>query len=95
MSDKAAKYLMYGLISIAVSLVFCVILKQEDENMTDQIQTEEMDAAFGEHMDAELSGDLDRTMATMSANPHLVNVPTMVGGQGPDGVDNPPAFVPG
>jgi len=60
--------------------------QQEDENMTDQIQTEEMDAAFGEHMDAELGGDLDRTMATMSANPHLVNVPTMVGGQGPDGV---------
>jgi carboxymethylenebutenolidase len=37
-------------------------------------------------MEAELAGDLDRTMATMTANPHLVNVPTMVGGQGPEGV---------
>lgn len=37
-------------------------------------------------MDAELSGDLDKTLATMAPNPHLVNVPTMVGGQGPEGV---------
>jgi len=60
--------------------------QQEENNMTDRTLSEEMDAAFGEHMDAELGGDLDRTMATMTANPHLVNVPTMVGGQGPDGV---------
>jgi carboxymethylenebutenolidase len=60
--------------------------QQEEKNMTDRTLSEEMDAAFGEHMDAELGGDLDRTMATMTANPHLVNVPTMVGGQGPDGV---------
>jgi len=45
-----------------------------------------LDAIFGAHMEAELAGDLDRTLATMSADPHLVNVPTMVGGQGPDGV---------
>ena len=44
------------------------------------------DAIFAEHMDAELAGDLDQTLATMSANPHIVNVPTMVGGQGPEGV---------
>jgi carboxymethylenebutenolidase len=37
-------------------------------------------------MDAELNGDLDRTLATMSADPHIVNVPTMVGGQGQAGV---------
>ena len=49
--------------------------------MTEQTRAEEMDAAFGEHMDAELGGDLDRTMATMTSNPHLVNVPTMIGGQ--------------
>lgn len=46
----------------------------------------EIDALFGAHMDAELSGDLDQTLATMSPNPHLVNVPTMVGGQGREGV---------
>jgi carboxymethylenebutenolidase len=37
-------------------------------------------------MNAELAGDLDQTLATMAPNPHLINVPTMVGGQGPQGV---------
>jgi carboxymethylenebutenolidase len=47
---------------------------------------QKLDAIFNAHMDAELSGDLDKTLATMAPNPHLVNVPTMVGGQGPEGV---------
>jgi carboxymethylenebutenolidase len=46
----------------------------------------EMEAIFARHMDAELAEDLDQTLATMTGNPHLVNVPTMVGGAGPDGV---------
>lgn len=54
--------------------------------LTNQNLTESIDAIFGEHMEAELAGDLDKTMATMSENPHLVNVPTMVGGQGQAGV---------
>ena len=37
-------------------------------------------------MDAELGGDLDKTLATLSDDPHLVNVPTMVGGAGPEQV---------
>lgn len=41
---------------------------------------------FGKHMQAELDGDLDLTMATMSERPHLHNVPTMIGGIGQDGV---------
>ena len=45
-----------------------------------------LDAIFAAHMNAELAGDLDTTLATMAPNPHLVNVPTMVGGQGPHGV---------
>jgi carboxymethylenebutenolidase len=45
-----------------------------------------MDTIFAEHMDAETEGDLETTMATMAANPHLVNVPTMIGGAGADGV---------
>jgi carboxymethylenebutenolidase len=45
-----------------------------------------MDAIFAEHMDAETGGDLETTLATMAENPHLVNVPTMVGGAGADGV---------
>ena len=41
---------------------------------------------FGQHMDAELAGDLETTLSTMSENPHLVNVPTMIGGAGKEGV---------
>lgn len=51
-----------------------------DPNLT------QLEAIFKAHMDAELSGDLDKTLATMAPNPHLVNVPTMVGGQGAQGV---------
>ncbi|HEY4417266.1 MAG TPA: ester cyclase [Verrucomicrobiae bacterium] len=43
-------------------------------------------ALFQQHMDAELRGDLETTMATMTANPHLNHVPTMAGGVGRDGV---------
>ena len=38
------------------------------------------------HVMAELDGDLDTTMATMSDNPHLHNVPNMMGGVGRQGV---------
>lgn len=54
--------------------------------MTDTALREKLDAIFGEHMEAELDSDLDLTMATMAPHPHLVNVPTMVGGHGPVGV---------
>lgn len=54
--------------------------------MTNSNLEQKLDAVFGAHMDAELSGNLDNTLATMSPNPHIVMVPTMVGGQGPEGV---------
>src|SRR6476659_5283240 len=41
---------------------------------------------FQKHVGAELAGDLDTTMATMSVNPHLNHVPTMAGGIGRKGV---------
>jgi carboxymethylenebutenolidase len=41
---------------------------------------------FARHMNAELAGDLETTLATMSDNPHLINVPSMVGGTGREGV---------
>lgn len=47
--------------------------------MADPNLTRTLDAIFGAHMEAELAGDLDKTLATMSADPHIVNVPTMVG----------------
>jgi carboxymethylenebutenolidase len=45
-----------------------------------------MVALFETHVGAELKGDLDTTMATMSAEPHLNHVPTMAGGVGQAGV---------
>jgi carboxymethylenebutenolidase len=47
---------------------------------------EAMVALFERHVGAELKGDLDTTMATMSASPHLNHVPTMAGGVGQAGV---------
>jgi len=41
---------------------------------------------FEKHVGAEMSGDLETTMATMSDNPHLNHVPTMAGGVGRDRV---------
>lgn len=47
---------------------------------------EQMVALFERHMQAELSGDLDGTMATMTAEPHLNHVPVTTGGVGFKGV---------
>lgn len=41
-----------------------------------------MVALFEKHVSAELRGDLETTMATMTDEPHLHNVPSMVGGFG-------------
>jgi carboxymethylenebutenolidase len=41
---------------------------------------------FQKHVDAELAGDLETTMATMTEDPHLNHVPSMAGGIGRDGV---------
>jgi carboxymethylenebutenolidase len=43
---------------------------------------------FQRHVKAELDGDLDTTMATMSDNPHLNHVPVMAGGVGRKGVQD-------
>lgn len=43
---------------------------------------QEMVDLFEKHVNAELAGDLDTTMSTMTANPHLNHVPTMAGGVG-------------
>jgi carboxymethylenebutenolidase len=43
-------------------------------------------ASFEKHVGAELKGDFDTTMATMTADPHLNHVPTMAGGVGRSGV---------
>ncbi len=45
-----------------------------------------MIALFERHVEAELAGDLDTTMNTMIDDPHLINVPTGIGGAGRAGV---------
>jgi len=45
-----------------------------------------MVSIFEQHVQAELDGDLETTMNTMNDNPHLHNVPSMVGGYGKSGV---------
>lgn len=47
---------------------------------------QQMVAQFEKHVGAELAGDLETTMATMSDDPHLNHVPTMAGGVGQAGV---------
>ncbi len=41
---------------------------------------------FEKHVGAELAGDLKTTMDTMTDDPHLHNIPTMIGGVGREGV---------
>jgi len=43
---------------------------------------------FQKHVKAELEGDLETTMDTMTARPHLTNVPLITGGVGREGVRN-------
>ena len=47
---------------------------------------QQMAALFDQHVGAELEGDLDTTMVTMSDDPHVNHVPTMAGGVGLEGV---------
>lgn len=49
-------------------------------------QQQRMVALFDQHVGAELGGDLETTMDTMGASPHLNHVPTMAGGVGREGV---------
>ena len=46
----------------------------------------EMINLLDQHVNAELQGDLDTTMATMIDSPHLLNIPNMMGGDGYEGV---------
>jgi carboxymethylenebutenolidase len=45
-----------------------------------------MVALFQQHVGAELAGDLETTLNTMSGDPHLNHVPTLAGGVGREGV---------
>ena len=47
---------------------------------------QKMIAVFEKHVQAELDGDLDTTMATMIDTPHLYNIASPIGGEGKEGV---------
>ncbi len=47
---------------------------------------QQMSDLLDKHVNAELAGDLETTMATMTENPHLINVAVMMGGVGKEGV---------
>src|ERR1700757_1166963 len=49
------------------------------------VEQQAMVALFQRHVEAELAGDLDTTMATMTDDPHLNHIPTMAGGVGRGG----------
>src|ERR1044072_1783549 len=55
--------------------------------MTDlSIKQQQIAPLFQRHVEAEVAGDLDTTMATMTDDPHLNHAPTMAGGGGRGGV---------
>jgi carboxymethylenebutenolidase len=55
-------------------------------NLTYSAHQQAMIDLFEKHVNAELAGDLDTTMSTMTDNPHLHNVASNVGGLGAAGV---------
>lgn len=48
----------------------------------------EIKEQFKAHIEAEVRGDLDTTLDTMTPDPHLNNIPTLIGGIGKGGVRN-------
>ena len=54
--------------------------------MTYSVDEQDMLNVLEKHIGAEMQGDMDTTMSTMTANPHLLNVPNMIGGDGYEGV---------
>jgi len=61
-------------------------LRTAEAKESGAIDRKAMSDLFDKHVNAELAGDLDTTMATMSDNPWLNHVPTRAGGVGRDGV---------
>jgi carboxymethylenebutenolidase len=59
---------------------------REPQMMILSPEQQAMVALFQRHVDAELAGDLETTMATMTDDPHLNHVSSMAGGVGRDGV---------
>lgn len=84
--SKIRRRSLAGLAAVIASNVVMDSNAKGKTAVTDPALVKKLDAIFNAHMDAEIAGDLDKTLATMAPNPHLVNIPTMVGGQGQAGV---------
>ncbi len=95
MPDVQRRRAMKAGVAMTVAAVTASPLRAQAEE-TNDLATQALDGEppgaeaasriFSAHMEAELAGDLDKTLATMSENPHIVNIPTMIGGQGVEGV---------
>lgn len=68
------------------SALAALLTPRGEESLLDN-DAREMVALFEKHVAAELNGDLALTMATMTDNPHLINLPTPQGGVGRDAVE--------
>jgi carboxymethylenebutenolidase len=71
---------------LAIAVALQPIARSAQAKGDESVNRQAMIDLFDRHVNAELAGDLDATMATMSDNPYLNHVPTMAGGIGRDGV---------
>ncbi len=77
-----------GIAALSVSALTGLFKFNASAQGSNSMSKQAMIDTFQKHVGAELAGDLDTTMATMSADPHLNHVPTMAGGVGREGVRN-------
>jgi carboxymethylenebutenolidase len=76
------RHLLVAVAAVALPVGRNAHAKGEDAGAARQAMVD----LFEKHVNAELAGNLDVTMATMSDAPHLNHVPTMAGGVGRAGV---------
>jgi len=80
LSDEVVERILpYDVLAIQTKL----FIEMKKELTPDQTAITEQ---FQAHINAEIQGDLDTTLSTMTPNPHLNNIPTMIGGIGYEGV---------
>jgi carboxymethylenebutenolidase len=79
---------LLGIVALLISALNDLFKFNPSAQGNNPMSKQAMIDTFQKHVGAELAGDLDTTMATMSADPHLNHVPTMAGGVGREGVRN-------
>lgn len=91
--NKLTKILAIATLTISMGLFpGCNSKPQEAQKMQTQEQSslassqQAMLEVFQQHMNAEMTGDIEATMATMTDTPYVNHVPVMTGGVGREGV---------